>query len=457
MDKKSRFFEICDKLSMIALSVFALECALGCSGQWLKIGPLSIRMVLFAVCFVLTLPNVFRRMKALLHNAGLVCTLLFGFYTVIAALIGWKNGNRTGFIVADITGSMSLALLPGILATVCTRKRLTQMTDMVFFGSLALGIVTLGLHFFFCVARNWQINAINDWLNDHYMGGFATMAWGMQRIYLRSQIFLQVGLLIGLKKIWDAKGYMRILLYVAEGAILFACLMSFTRGFWLGFGVSAIFLLLVAPAHWKRYLITVGLTLVVVAAFFLMSTLAYSQPVAIKNFIGRFNPNLISGAVIPPSYGDTSQLPDEKDPDDMDADEKAVVLRQETLAMLGQKIADKPIFGNGLGTNLDGLREDGKVEYTYFDVMMKMGAVGSILFIGVFFLPFYQILKKRVQSFKLKQKPEWDSPEMENLILLAAYFGVAATSYVNPFLLNPMGILLTMLTVTAANPIKEKI
>lgn len=455
MDKKARFYEIFDKLSVIALSVFALECVLGCSGKWLQFGPVSVRMALFAICFVLTLPNVFRRLKALVRHPGLVCTVLFGVYLLIAAVIGWKNGNQTGFIAADITGSMTLALLPGILATVSNRKRLNLMTDMVFYGSLALGIVTLGLHFFFCVAKNWQINAINDWLNDHFMGGFASMAWGMQRIYLRSQIFLQVGLLIGLKKIWDTKGYMRYLLIVAEGAIAFACLMSFTRGFWLGFGVSAIFLLALTPAHWKRYVITVGLALVVVVAFFLMSTVAYHQPVAAKNFIGRFNPSLISGAVIPPSYGDTSQLPDEEDPDDMDADEKAVALRQETLAMLGQKIADKPIFGNGLGTNLDGIREDGKVEYTYFDVMMKMGAVGSLLFIGVFFLPIYQILKKRVQSFKLKQKPDWDSPEMDNIILLAAYFGVVVTSYVNPFLLNPMGILLTMLTITAASPIEE--
>lgn len=456
MDKKAHFHETFDKLSVIALAVFALECVLGCSGQWLKFGPLSIRMVLFAICFVLTLPNVFRKLKELFRNPGLVCTVLFGIYLVIAAVIGWRNGNQTGFIVADITGCMSLALLPGILATVSNRKRLTLMLDMVFYGSLVLGIVTLGLHFAFCVARSWQINAINDWLNDHFMGGFATMAWGMQRIYLRSQIFLQVGLIIGLKKIWDEKGYLRYLLIVAEGAIAFACLMSFTRGFWLGFGLSAIFLLILTPAHWKRYLVTVALTLVVVVAFFLMSTVAYHQPVAAKNFIGRFNPNLISGAVIPPSYGDPSQLPDEEDPDDMDADEKAVALRQETLAMLGRKIADKPIFGNGLGTNLDGIREDGKVEYTYFDVQMKMGAVGSILFIGVFFLPFYQLLKQRFIGFKKKEKPDWDSPDMEKLALLSAYFGVIATSYVNPFLLNPMGILLTMLVITAASPTKER-
>ena len=124
--------------------------------------------------------------------------------------------------------------------------------------------------------------------------------------------------------------------------------------------------------------------------------------------------------------------------------------------MLGQKIADKPIFGNGLGTNLDGIREDGKVEYTYFDVQMKMGAVGSILFIGVFFLPFYQLLKQRFIGFKKKEKPDWDSPDMEKLALLSAYFGVIATSYVNPFLLNPMGILLTMLVITAASPTKER-
>lgn len=456
MNGKSSFYTICDKLSVAAISLFALECVLGCSGQWLRFGSISIRMVLFAICFLLTLPNVFRRLRELIRTPSVVFAVLFGIYLLIAAVIGWQNGNNTGFIVADITGCMTLALLPGFLATVCTHKRIVHITDVIFYGSFALGLVTVSLHFFFAFANDLQINAINNWLNDHYMGGFASMAWGMQRIYLRSQIFLQVGLLIGLKKIWDKKGYARWLLYGAEGIIAFACLMSFTRGFWLGFGLSAIFLLALTPAHWKRYLSTAGIALLIVVGMFLLSAVAYRQPVAAKNFIGRFNPNLISGAVIPPSYGDsTSDIPELEDPGDLDADEKAVALRQETLAMLGQKIADKPLFGNGLGTNLDGLRDDGKVEYTYFDVLMKMGIVGSVLFAAVFFLPMYQILKRRFRSMKARQKPDWDSPEMHQLVLLASYFGVVATSYVNPFLLNPMGILLVLLITAAAREIKE--
>lgn len=450
MNRTSRFYAICDKLSLAAISLFALECVLGSSGHWLSFGSISIRMLLFGVCFLVTLPNVLRQVRTLARTPSVIFTILLGAYLVIAAFIGWRGGNNRQFIVSDITSYMTLALLPGFLATIRTHNRVCHLVNVIFYGSLALGIVTTVLHFFLAFAADWQINALNGWLNNHHMGGLANLGTGVQRVYMRSQMFLQVGLLFGLQKIWSQGGWKRWLLFAAEGILAYACLMTFTRGFWLGFALSALFILLLEPSQWKRYLTTAGVTALMLVVLFLLSWSAYGKPLAAQEFIGRFNPDLISGAVVPPGPPDPSTDTSDPDPSEPDANEAAVLLRRESLQMLGEKIKENPILGNGLGANLDGLRDDGKVEYMYYDILMKTGAVGLLFFCLVFFLPAVQLLSHRIRRLRIEKDAAWTSPDMDSSLLLAAYLGIAITSYVNPFLLNPMGILLTLLITSAA-------
>lgn len=456
MNGKTKFYESCDKLSVWALSLFVLECAVGSSGRWLSFGGISIRMVLFAVCFLLTLPAVFSQLRSVCRIPGVICTVLFGVYLVIAAVIGWRMGNSINFITADISSFLTLALLPGFLVTVCTKERVRKMMDMVFYGALVLGIVTTVLHFFFAFAQNWHINGINRWLNDHSMGGLAGMSTGVSRIYMKSQMFLQVGLLIGMWKLWTKSGRERWLLLAAEAVIAFACLMSYTRGFWLGFVFSAVLLLILEPIHWKRYLSTLGIVALLLGVLFSLSWLTYGKPAAAQEVVGRFNPDLISGAIAPPdSFATDPSGTEMTDPDDPDANEAAVLLRQKSLQMLSQRIRQHPIFGNGLGANLDGLRDDGKVEYMYFDIFMKTGLVGFLLFCAVFFLPVIQLIWQRIRRLKQGQNVSWDSPEMGSTMLLTAYMGILITSYVNPFLINPMGICLLLLVAAAARCMKS--
>ena len=449
MKDLSKQLNICDRLSLIALCLFAGECVLGGSGRWLSAGSLSIRIALFAVCFLLTLPNVLGQMRKLCSNTYVIFALLLGFYLAIAAVVGWRRGNSLGFIKADITSYLTLALLPGFLATVCERKRLQLLLDIVFYCSLALGIITVGIHFYLAFASDWAVNQLNNWLNDHHMGGLANLGTGVLRIYMRSHIFLQVGILLGLHKLWSHTGWKRWLLLGGVALIAFACLLTYTRGFWLGLLASAVLLLVLAPAHWKRYFITVGVAGAMIVSLFLLSWGAYGKPLAAQEFVGRFNPDLISGAITPIDPTEPADPSDPTEPTEPDANLAALELRQKTLQELNRLIGENPVLGNGLGTNLDGIREDGKTEYMYHDTLMKIGIVGFLLFAMVFFLPAVFLLKRHLRLMKNRKKILWDSPEMGNAVLVSAYVGAAITSYVNPFLLNPMGILLVMLLAAA--------
>lgn len=454
MKERSKYIDTCDRFSLIALCLFAGECVLGGSGRWLSAGPISIRIALFAICFLLTLPKVLEKIKALRTNTYVIFALLLGFYLVIAAVIGWRRGNALGFIKGDITSYLTLALLPGFLATVSDRKRIAQLTDIVLYCSLALSLITIGIHFYLAFASDWAINQLNIWLNDHHMGGLANLGTGVLRIYIRSHIFLQVGILVGLHRLWQYSGWKRWLLMAGVAAMAFACLLTYTRGFWLGLLASAVILLVLAPAHWKRYFITVGVAGAMIIGMFALSWGAYGKPLAALEFVGRFNPDLISGAITPigPTQPIDPSAPTE--PEEPDANLAALELRQKTLQELNRLIGENPVLGNGLGTNLDGLRDDGKTEYLYHDTLMKIGIVGFLLFVMVFFLPALSLSRRHLRLLKNRKKVLWDSPEMENAVLLSSYVGVAITSYVNPFLLNPMGILLVLL-LTAADQCAE--
>ena len=444
MKTTGKIWTLCERLSLVALCLYVAECVLGASGRWLSFGSLSIRMVLFAICFVLTLPSLLRQIRTLYRNPQIIGCVLLGIYLVIAAYIGIKNGNSMAFVTADFTGFLSLALLPGYLAVIRDTDKVMLTGSIIFYSSLVLGIVTTVIHFYLAFAPYSGLNALNDWLNDHYMGGLAAMATGLQRIYIRSQIFLQVGLLLGLQKVWNSKGVTRWAFLGAEAVMAYACLMTYTRGFWLGFALSTCFLFVIYPQQWKHYLSTLGVSALLLAGLFLLSTFAYGKPVAAVEVVNRFNPDLVGGAIFLP--GDSTDPTEDEftEPTDPDggSDEAAVLLRQQTLRLLGEKISQHPVLGNGLGTNLDEIRDDGKTEYTYFDMLMKLGFVGLILFMVVFFLPAILLLKSRIRWLFSGKPPRPDSVQAQNTILLAAYVGVALTSFLNPYLVNPMGILL---------------
>lgn len=449
MKTNEKFWSLCDRLALVALCAFVVECVLGASGRWLSFGSLSIRMVLFAVCFLLTLPSLLRQIRDLYKNPHIILCVLLGIYLIVAAYIGVKLGNKMAFIKADITSFLSLALLPGYLSVIRNSKKVLLIDTVIFYSALALGIITTAIHFYLAFAPFSGLTAVNKWLNNHSMGGLATLSTGLQRVYIRSQVFLQVGLLLGLQKIWQKKGAARWALLFAEAIIAYGCLMTYTRGFWLGLALSACLLLAIYPQQWKHYLSTLGICTLLLTGLFVLSAFAYGKPVAAIEVVNRFDPDLIGGAVFlpsdptEPSEGDPTDPTDPTDPDS-GADEVAVLLRQKSLRLLSEKISDRPLFGNGLGANLDEIRKDGKTEYTYFDMIMKLGFAGFILFLGVFFLPIIPLLKQRICWLIEKKQIPPDSLQAQNTALLAAYIGVAITSYLNPFLINPMGILLVM-------------
>lgn len=447
----NRFLEKTDRLGFGLLMALMAECTLGSSGRWLAIGGVSIRMLLFALCFVATLPALCSRLKQTMRRPHVALAILFGLDLAAMAVVGWRQGNALAFVKADVTSFLTLALLPGFLATVRTKQRVERLADCLIVSACVLALATATIHYALAFTTDEQIVALNEWMNQTSMGGLFTLTTGVQRVYFKSQIFLQVAMLLGAYKITRSSGGVRAALYLCEGLLLFACILSYTRGFWLGLAISAGLLLVFDAREIGTYIRALGVGAVVFCALLLASWAAYGAPKAAVEIVHRFDPNLIvlSSEVRQEDKATVSpqQSPVPSGQDVISTENRvAVELREQSLRGAYAEIARQPLLGAGLGKNLDQIRADGKIEYTYLDVLMKMGAVGLALFLLTFFWPALEYLFYWARGLKKRT----EAPERLLLAALTAgYLGVAITSAVNPFLTNPMGIMLLLLLSAA--------
>ncbi len=446
---KTDFFNKLNKAAEIFILLFVAECTLGSSGRWLTVGPLSIRIILFIIAFVLSLPYVFARFKETFLNFSVISTLIFGLYFAVSIALGIKNGNNFGFIAADVTTFMSLALFPGFLAVMCNKRAVERAVNIIFYASGVLSVVVIVLHIIMAFSEKNIIVAINNFLNAYSLGGFANLSTGIHRIYLRSEIFLQVAIIYGIWLLFKTKDkFLKWLISFLEGCLFCAVILSYTRGFWFGLAVAAVILLIVSIKYFKQYLKVTACMLCAFIAFSFLSSALYGGPFVAAEVVNRFNPNLI---VISGTGNNAADIEDDLGNTDSavsDEDAAAANVRQETLIALKEEIAKKSLLGHGLGKNLDSVRDDGRTEYMYLDIILKMGTLGILLFITVFF----GFIGVQISSYLKKRKKgvlNWESATVRNLFLTTGYLSVAVTSFFNPFLNNPMGIMLLLLTATA--------
>jgi hypothetical protein len=436
-----------DAVARALFLVYLAESAFGSSGKLISFGPLSLRMLLFGLCFAASLPAVVRNLRHLAGNGQVLTTVILGVYWLVCAGVGVFSGNALGLVWADVSTMMALALVPGFLAVMAGEGILNRAMDVIFWSAAALGAVSVVLHFAMANVTEEGFDLVNDWINARSLGGLAYMASGIQRIYFKSQIFLQVAIVYGVWKLGDPGTKKRLWIYAAMGVLFCAWVLSYTRGFWLGLVISAALVLLLCPWQWKLYLKASGAMLAVFAVFLALSSLVYSGPRVVYEILGRTDASLLaekdnvqSEKVEMDADGDGDVSVDE-------ANDAASMLRGQSLKLIWQRIGENPVFGSGLGENLDEIRSDGKVEYMYHDIWMKTGLVGLLLFLGCFFG--FLVPQIRQELRNRGSRPQWRDPRIRNRFLTAAYLGVALTSWFNPFLTNPMGISLLMLTATA--------
>lgn len=443
------------------LLLFYIECVIGCSGRWLSFGSVSIRMVLFGLCFLFLIPGMIHSGREVFSNPGVISALLLAIWMAVCTVSGLRRGNRLGFIVSDWTSILSLVLLPGMLAVIRTRDQIKRLLTAVFWSAAFVGIFSVALHFLLAWMPGSSIKAMESWFLRHSMGGLTMLSSGIYRVYFRSQIFLVVGLVIGLWLLWQKKSRMRIMMLVMEGLMAAALLLSYTRGFWIGAFISMVLVIILEPKYWKRYLITLLAIALVLIGMFALSWISYGKPAALKEFKARFSSKLV---VLNQEDAESILEKEKEGKEDGKLtreervaleNQKALEMRSKTILGLHKNIRKHPVIGSGMGANLDGVREDGRTEYMYEDLLFKTGAVGLVLFLLTFFFPVIEEFRFDWKERK-RRSHSWEQDAARNRFLIAAYIGIAVTSAMNPFLNTPMGIAVLLLISVSVNSLKNE-
>ena len=415
-----------EKISQILILIFIADCCIFGGGRLLDFGYLSFRILVFGLAFICSLPFVLKNLKRMLRNPFVYLTMMYGVAVVIWSVIGYLYANPLSFIRSDITRYLSFALLPGMLIIFNTKKKFMSLIDVVFYSSVLLAFAALFIQMLLPNQPVQTFYKIHNFVNVYQLGGLTKLQSGSYRVYFRSGIYTQVAIMLGIWKMWSADNLKKkVFISVCMGILVFAWIISYTRGYWFGLAVSVLFVLVWQPNIFGKCFQVAMCALLACAVLIGVSAINEGQPTVAMELYNRV-------ALTAQQAGGNSS-----ESDYIDYDYEAMVMRIKTKQMHWEYIKLSPVFGRGLGAYLVGLRDASTTEYSYLDAFMKFGLVGF-----PFFLMAYFVFVPRFVVHRIYQPKENVTKSFYSLVTLivAAYMGIIATSYSNPFIVSPLGI-----------------
>ena len=424
----ARVLQLSRPVTLVLLTLLVAEAAFGSSGRWVLIGPLSIRNLLLGACLVAGLPLVWRERRYVLSQGIVWVTSLFVLTLAGSALWAYHLGNARTFIVNDLTTFSALLLVPTVVALRLTTDEVTRLITVLFASATALAAATLAIH----VLIPWGVLdavATANWLADRSLGGLADVGGELYRIYFRSQIIFIPALLIGLQRAAVAPRH-RLIWVLGSSVLATGLIVSLSRSLWIGLVVAVVVAVVWCSRDIVALLRAAVLVAVGTAVLVSFSAAVYGGPDLVNAAVDRLDSSKI---VVGPGAEDEplSGMSEE--------DAEAVGSRGDTLELTRAQIRERPLTGSGIGYNLDSIRNDGRTEYMYWDMLMKLGIIGMVPFFLVFaWLPL--VLLRRGKLFGYASDAR---------MLASGLIGIAAASYFNPFLDSTLGIAVLLLLAAA--------
>ena len=408
--------------AFIVLVVLTCECVAGSSGRWLEFGAISIRMVLFIVAFVVSIPLLMQNMRVLIHSTLVQVLLIFGFFLCFSLFYGWARGNSFEFMVMDLKSFLFLLIVPGYLVVINNERRVDTVIKYASYASAALAVITIVLHFVLRYISQDTETELNMIINSMELGGLFHFGDGIYRVYFRSSVCFIIPFLYGLSLLINKKDRKKQAIpYLLMTVSLTAIVLTYTRSIWLGFAVACLLYFVINIKKYKILLKGIAIACAGFTAFIMISWLIYGFEGVISNAVTR--------VVINDDY----LL--ENDLDEMRVEQLRIQIasngtREERLNAAYSQIENNWVLGCGLGQQLDVNGYPCKIEYTYLDILGKMGVFGFISFCFLMLWPVYLVFRKNARSEHNGHKR----------VLTCALIGIYVTSIFNPYITSPIGL-----------------
>ena len=223
-----------ERVSFLLLVWLVLDCAILGGGSILKIGGISYRIFIFAFFVFCSLPLVIRNLRDLLKNKYFIFMLMWGIWLICSSLIGIFNNNNVEIIIANLIGFASVAMVPGVLTILNTKKRihiimnvLAICTVIIFIQSLIVLIVYL---------NDIELyERISDYMIVAEIGGTSDINSHIVRIFLRSAPISVLGLLCTFYLTEKSEHkILKVFLILNMALCLMSLLLTYTRSIYLG-------------------------------------------------------------------------------------------------------------------------------------------------------------------------------------------------------------------------------
>ncbi|MDD4606797.1 MAG: O-antigen ligase family protein [Patescibacteria group bacterium] len=358
----------------------------------------------------------------------------FKYYLILALCLIWGvvwgliRKNSLSNLFFDFNGWLYFILVIPFFDIIKTEQHIQNIFKILSASLLIVCFKTVFLFWVFTHNLVCWMQPLYRWMSDNYIGEISLMSYDFYRVFIQSQIFVLVGffvfLVVSLRFLFKQNnGWFKNknLAYVLTVLSSLTLLISFSRSFWVGLLAGIILLLILSKKAWPQIKISlVKIVLVLILIAVSSAVLA----------LGLANLPKPSGEVV-----SLTSLVEKR----LTQNEVAGMSRLNLIQPLLKAIAKHPVIGSGFGQtvtyqsldprnlkdNSEGWYTTFAFEWGYFDIWLKIGLVGLMVYLFLI----WQIIKSG-----------WQNRSILNISLILGLVAVLVTSFFSPYLNHPLGI-----------------
>jgi O-Antigen ligase. len=408
------------------LLILFAELIIGSKGHLFELGPISIRMIIFAIIMVVFLTKLINKTERLKLLSAIKDLTAWRYLVILAAFVllslgtALIYGNNLSNVFADFNAWLFFLLIFPILFVYHQAKpevleRLKTVTVAAF---LWLGLETLIILYIFTHGLGIMPD-LYLWLRRTGVAEITPTLGSWPRIFIQSQIYAAIALVM-VPFVLNVKKFSTWLLVALAWSV---CLLSMSRSFWLAVAVvlAGALLLQLIFFGWQKlwpkvFIILSGLvTSIILILFIVFFPIPKPGNFSADSFINRVS---------------------------LDSGEAAVASRWSLLPVLWHEIVKSPIIGFGYGKTITYKSSDPRVlqinpdgnyttyafEWGYLALWLKLGILGLLAYLTLLFTNIYQGLTK------------WRKNDVLAGVLSLGLLILVVVNFFTPYLDHPLGI-----------------
>lgn len=436
--EESGFLKTCGNLSLVMLAMYFADIILLGTGMLTRVGPVSTRIFFFAMAILFSVPLLLKRLRQVLTNGFVIGVVLLLVWVVFSGYRGYRAGNDMTVLKADIMGYLNYAIVPTMICVLDSEKRVHALIKAVVGCCLAVSALVLFLTFYAFFSDDMK-DVIYGFFEGNGFCGITELTPHAVRLFFHTASrYFFVGYLYALYLYYrDRESKTRFVWLGCMGLFLYGVFVSYTRGVYAGsfVGVALVFgLQFLLPLKDRKKLIlgmlaSAGCVLAILLVLSVVQrenllSLGVSRVLNLANTSEEAQEEMMKllqeGANLGPNALAIAM-----------AELMGLSYRKWERMLLADSIALNPVLGNGLGKTIPPFDY---VEYSYHDVVNKMGVIGIALFL-------FPLVFMAIRIFRVRKNQK---VSQEHLLL--ALVGMVSSvyflfiAYSNPCMNTTVGI-----------------